>query len=206
MPKIKLTKGELKRQRDALRRYERYLPTLQLKKQQLQLEIAHQNALAQEKERLAARRRETVLAWAGLLEDRGFDIKGYLKPQEVVTSARNIAGVDIPVFNRVVFRALDYDLFVSPMWVDVFIEQARLWVSLEEELSVIRRGLDILRQELRIATQRVNLFEKVKIPETQETIRLIKIAIGDQMTNAVGRSKIAKRKIEFVLMREEALV
>jgi V/A-type H+-transporting ATPase subunit D len=38
MPKIKLTKGELKRQRDALGQYNRYLPTLQLKKQQFTIE------------------------------------------------------------------------------------------------------------------------------------------------------------------------
>ena len=39
MAKIKLTKNELKKQKDALKMYERYLPTLQLKKQQLQIEI-----------------------------------------------------------------------------------------------------------------------------------------------------------------------
>ena len=36
---IKLTKNELKTQKDALKRYTRYLPTLTLKKQQLQSEI-----------------------------------------------------------------------------------------------------------------------------------------------------------------------
>ena len=69
-------------------------------------------------------------------------------------------------------------------------------VSTREEIAVIKKGLVILRQELRVTTQRVNLFEKVKIPEASEAIRLIKIYIGDQMANAVGRSKIAKRKIE----------
>lgn len=206
MSKIKLTKGELKRQRDALRRYERYLPTLQLKKQQLQLEILRQNTLLQEKARLSQRRRETILAWSGLLTDPGVDIRPYLKPQQVISSGRNIAGIDIPVFERVDFAPQTYDLFQTPMWLDVFIGQARIWVGLEEELGMIRRGIDILRQELRIATQRVNLFEKVKIPEAEETIRLIKIAIGDQMTNAVGRCKIAKRKIELALERQEALV
>ncbi|NLA91903.1 MAG: V-type ATP synthase subunit D, partial [Spirochaetales bacterium] len=39
MAKIKLTKNEQKRQRDQLKQFERYLPTLQLKKQQLQLVI-----------------------------------------------------------------------------------------------------------------------------------------------------------------------
>ena len=39
MAKIKLTKNELKVQKDALKMYRRYLPTLTLKKQQLQAEI-----------------------------------------------------------------------------------------------------------------------------------------------------------------------
>ena len=33
---IKLTKNELKKQKDNLKQFQRYLPTLQLKKQQLQ--------------------------------------------------------------------------------------------------------------------------------------------------------------------------
>ena len=48
--------------------------------------------------------------------------------------------------------------------------------------------------ELRTTTQRVNLFEKVKIPEAKENIRIIRIFMGDQQTAAVARSKIAKGK------------
>jgi V/A-type H+-transporting ATPase subunit D len=78
-------------------------------------------------------------------------------------------------------------------------------VSLQEEIAIIEKGILILRHELRITTQRVNLFEKVKIPEAKEAIRLIKIYIGDQMTNAVGRSKIAKNKIEETHFEEVAM-
>jgi V/A-type H+-transporting ATPase subunit D len=39
MAGVKLTKNELKKQKDALKRFRRYLPTLQLKKQQLQMVI-----------------------------------------------------------------------------------------------------------------------------------------------------------------------
>ena len=39
MARIKLTKNELKTQKDNLKRFNRYLPTLVLKKQQLQMEI-----------------------------------------------------------------------------------------------------------------------------------------------------------------------
>ena len=56
MAKIKLTKNELKVQKDALKMYRRYLPTLTLKKQQLQAEIrtisAKAKAVRQEREAL----------------------------------------------------------------------------------------------------------------------------------------------------------
>ena len=69
---------------------------------------------------------------------------------------------------------------------------------------MIKEGLERLKDELRVATQRVNLFEKVKMPEAEEAIRRIKIYIGDQMANAVGRSKAAKKKIEATLPSEPA--
>ena len=78
-------------------------------------------------------------------------------------------------------------------------------VSLREAIKVIEQGISILKHELRITTQRVNLFEKVKIPGAKEAIRSIKIYISDQMANAVGRSKIAKNKIEEADFEEVAV-
>ncbi|NQT28218.1 MAG: hypothetical protein HQ570_01315, partial [Candidatus Omnitrophica bacterium] len=40
------------------------------------------------------------------------------------------------------------------------------------------------------------LFEKVKIPEARETIRVIQIHLGELQTAEVVRGKIAKAKIE----------
>lgn len=206
MANIKLTKGELKRQRDALRQYLRYLPTLQLKKQQLQMEILHQLMLLEEREQNEAARSKGCEVWCGLLTaDKGIEIKKWLKPKKVLTSLKNIAGVDLPVFEAVQFEAVDYDLFIYPLWVDSAIELLRKIVSLREEMEIIKKGIDVLRRELRTTTQRVNLFEKVKIPQAEEAIRLIKIYLGDQMANAVGRSKIAKKKIEAAEL-EEALI
>lgn len=196
MAKIKLTKGELKRQRDSLRQYERYLPTLQLKKQQLQLEILQQSNLAVEKRQALKNKKEAVLSWAGLLAEADVSLREWIAPSNIVAGERNVAGVDLPVFERVDFRPADYDLFATPMWVDFAVEALRSMAALEEEIGIIEKGVNILKLELRVTTQRVNLFEKIKIPEVQEAIRLIKIYIGDQMANAVGRSKIAKRKIE----------
>lgn len=199
MAKVKLTKGELKKQRDSLRRYERYLPILQLKKQQLQMEILKGLHLLAEKKELQAKRIDAVDAWAGLLAEPEVDLKPWLKPLEIFRDTKNIAGVEVPVFKSVRFADADYDLFATPMWMDAALEALQALVSLREEISVLERGIEILRHELRITTQRVNLFEKVKIPETREAIRIIKIYLGDQMANAVGHSKIAKSKIEAAL-------
>lgn len=199
MQKIKLTKGELKKQRDALRQYRRYLPTLQLKKQQLQMEILHWHSESGRKQELLSRREQACLAWSGLLAESGssFD-RAWIVPAAVETVSRNIAGVELPVFSSVSFPTAEYDLFLAPVWFDKGVDALREIAALRRECAVIARALELLRHELRITTQRVNLFEKVKIPQALDAIRRIKIYIGDQMANAVGRSKIAKRKIEAV--------
>lgn len=202
--KIKFTQGELKVQRDALRQYERYLPTLQLKKQQLQLEILHQQSALKEREHSLYEKKRSAEKWSGLLVEVP-EIMQWLKPEKVIIGKKNIAGVDMPVFERVDFEPAEYDLFLMPLWLDMGIETLRDIVSLLEEIRIIEKGISVLNHELRITTQRVNLFEKVKIPGAKEAIRLIKIYIGDQMTNAVGRSKIAKNKIEEANFEEAAI-
>jgi len=204
MPKIKLTKGELKKQRDALKQYERYLPTLQLKKQQLQIEILHQTNILESKEEQEAKRRSHIEVWAGLLSEPGVSLLKWIKPVKEIILSRNIAGVDLPVFDKVEFLHDEYDLFAMPFWIDTAIEDLRDLVSVRCEIKILKEGIAILKRELQITTQRVNLFEKVKIPESLDAIRLIKIYIGDQLTNAVGRSKMAKRKIENLLLEEVA--
>jgi len=193
--KIKLTQSELKKQRDALRQYERYLPTLHLKKQQLQLEILHQQSALTRRKNSLSEKKKSAESWLGLLVETP-EIRTWLIPEKILTGKKNIAGVDVPVFERVDFTPAEYDLFLIPLWVDAGLEALREMVTFQEEIRVIEQGISVLKHELRITTQRVNLFEKVKIPEAKEAIRRIKIYLGDQMTNAVGRSKIAKNKIE----------
>ena len=60
---------------------------------------------------------------------------------------------------------------------------------------VLERQRALVTAELTTTSQRVNLFEKVKIPACKENIRVIKIAIGDEQTAAVTRGKIAKSRV-----------
>ena len=195
MPKIRLNKGELKIQRDALKQFERYLPFLQLKKQQLQFEVHRiYGNLVSKKEEIGDSKNK-ISKWAGLLREPGDYIIRLMGVKRVIIDKTNIAGVNIPLFAGVELEEQEYDLFSTPLWVDITLKKIRQLMILLEEKRVFEKQLMILKQELKITTQRVNLFEKVKIPEYKENIRFIKIYLGDQNTNAVGRSKIAKKKI-----------
>jgi len=202
MVKIKFTKGELKKQRDSLKQFLHFLPVLQLKKQQLQLEIQKIRMTLSLKIKDIDNVEDEVSGWAGFLNEGSDIVSEWVKKGTVVTGVFNIAGVDVPVFERVDFEETEYDLFLTPLWIDRAIDRIRGLVALLEEKKVIGKQLEILETELRITTQRVNLFEKIKIPECRENIKLIRIYLGDQQTNAVGRSKIAKAKIEKLTLEE----
>ncbi len=202
MGNIKFTKGELKRQKDRLRQFERYLPILLLKKQQLQLEIQKVHQKLDLKVQDIEAVENEISEWSGLLEEEHCFNPEWVKPKKVYTKALNIAGIDIPVFDKIEFEDIVYDLFFTPLWVDKAIDKIKGLVTLLEEEKILKDAAIILSKELRITTQRVNLFEKVKIPECRENARVIRIYLGDQEVNAVGRSKIAKSKIKRAVLEE----
>lgn len=194
MRKVKLTITELKREKDALKRFQRFLPMLILKKQNLQIELFKiKRALREKCERLDMLMKEFNEWIAVLGEDAGIGdlIQIHMIEQEGV----NIAGVDVPLLRAVRFREIPYDLYVAPLWFDRAIEEIQKIMTLRSEISFMRRQAYCLQEELRTTTQRVNLFEKVKIPQTRDNIRVIRIFLGDQQTAAVARGKISKGKI-----------
>ena len=195
MAKIKLTKNELKVQKDALKMYRRYLPTLTLKKQQLQSEIrtieAKAKAVRKERENLELGFRE----WIAVFSETDAFPKGIITVRNIRKGTGNIAGVDIPTFEGADFERGEYDLYETPLWVDIAANHMETAMALDLEAEVLDEQVKLLEKELLATSQRVNLFEKVKIPETEENIKKISIYMADQQVSAVVRSKISKRKI-----------
>jgi len=193
MAKIKLTKNELKKQKDSLKMFRRYLPTLILKKQQLQAEIRiteiRLRELKEEKENLD----KAFKSWIAVFGEVGIFTPAILKIVRINTSQGNIAGVNIPIFKGAEFEVFPYDLARMPLWLDAAVERLKQVFLLDLEAQVVEEQRKRLDHELRITTQRVNLFEKIKIPEARENIRKIQVYLGDQQTAAVVRGKIAKR-------------
>ena len=196
MAKIKKTKTELKAQREALQRYLRFLPTLELKKQQLQTEVRH---VEQELRAGADEQTATEVGlrhWAKLLTGQQERLADLTRVADVVTTPGNITGVVVPVLEDVRFHDVQLDLFETPVWYDDAVPVLQSLVRLAIALRVFERQRALLAEELRITSQRVNLFEKVKIPQAEDNIRVINIALGDAQTAAVARAKIAKAKTE----------
>lgn len=194
--KVKLTRPELKRFRDQLTRFGRYLPMLKLKQQQLQLavrDVIRQRRTAQQS--LEEARGQFEPYQAVLADVAGVNVRQLAEPEEVRTGRANIAGVNIPVFKEVSFPQAQYSLFATPAWVDRALLDLRQVSRRQAELDIVEQQYNTLQHELTKISQRVNLFEKVKIPEAREAIRVIRIKLGDEMTAAVGRAKIAKGKI-----------
>lgn len=193
MAKIKLTKNELKTQRDALKRFQRYLPTLQLKKQQLQMEMRKLDLEISKKRHEEEAARSSLSIWIRLYSEP-IDLSEYVSIQRLKTSRGNIAGVNIPILDDLEFHEETPDLFETDAWMDRGVDTLKQLMRLRVERQVMEEQHRLLNEELRTTTQRVNLFEKVKIPEAKENIRVIRIFMGDQQTAAVARSKIAKGK------------
>ena len=202
--KVKLTRPELKRYRDALARFERYLPMLKLKQQQLQMAVRDANRKVRAAGEAVDAARGRFEPYRAVLADRaGVNVPGLAEPAEVRQSTLNVAGVNVPVFDGVEFPPIAYSLFATPAWVDRTLADLREVNRRRSELEVLTRQQALLQRELTKISQRVSLFEKVKIPEALEAIRVIRIKLGDEMAAAVGRAKIAKAKIARASAFEE---
>jgi len=195
MAKIKLTKTELKAQTDALKRFQRFLPMLQLKKQQLQSEIAGIVAKAEAVSAQERAARDDLNRWVGLIATDEPLVAGLVKVKSVNTGEANIAGVPIPTFVSIETDVKEVDLWATPAWVDSAVDVTTKILSLQCERAIYEEQRRRVTAELQTTSQRANLFEKVKIPECKEAIRVIKIALGDEQTAAVTRGKIAKSRV-----------
>ena len=195
--KSKLTWAALRQQRSALKRFEIYLPTLQLKQQLLQsavLQTLQKHAAVQKAVDVGM---EKISTYQAVFSDTaGVDLATLSKPADIAIDTVTIAGVRVPVFQSATFPQAAYSLFGTPAWIDQALTDQREQNTRLAELDIIEQKLELLQNALRKVTQRVNLFEKVIMPEARDNIRRIRIALGDRMTAAVARAKIAKEKLQ----------
>lgn len=204
MAELKLTKTQLREEQVKLALLRKYLPTLQLKKALLQIEV---NQAQIEVELLVTEfslSQEKTGKYSSLLTERGaIDLFAAVKVEKVHCSHENIAGVEIPLFESVAFEAPSYSLFATPIWFESAIAGLQELIIVREKIKIAQAKKAALEKELKEVSIRVNLFEKILIPRSITNIKKIKIFLGDQQLAAVAQAKVAKKKI---LSRKEKQV
>ena len=197
MARLKRTKSELKVQREQMRRYQRFLPTLQLKKQQLQMEVRRVEQARAELEAEADKVRRELQSWIALFAEAP-PLSDWISVRRLEVGRQHIAGVDVPAVVAFELEETVPERLEQPVWVDEGLAALRREIEFRVRLTVLHRQEALLQDELRVTSQRVNLFEKIKIPACKENIRVIRIALGDEQVAGVARSKLAKKKGEEV--------
>ena len=125
------------------------------------------------------------------------DLFTSVKIHEVKRRYENIAGIDIPHFEKVIFEPSTYSLFDTPVWLESAIMGIKNLITVRENIKTVQEKKMALEKELREVSIRVNLFEKIMIPRTLENIKKIRIFLGDQQLSAVSQAKVAKKKIQM---------
>ncbi|MEX2606878.1 MAG: V-type ATP synthase subunit D [Kiritimatiellia bacterium] len=192
---LKRTKSELRIQRDSLKRFQRYLPTLQLKKQQLQSELRQVEIIREELEAEQDKTRRELQTWLALFAEE-IPLADWIQIKKLEIGQQHIAGVDVPVLNQFELEQSCPDRLAYPVWIDDGLAALQTEAEHRVRLEILHRQEALIEAELRTTSQRVNLFEKVKIPECKDNIRIIRIALGDEQVAGVARGKLAKKKSE----------
>ncbi len=197
MAEIKLTKNELRAQQVRLKQLEKYLPTLQLKKAMLQVEVLNAKQEIERLEKTFREEKRIVEENSALFtEVISVDVASEVKVKNVEKTYENIAGVEIPLFVGITFEDLEYSLFETPPWLDAAISRVQEMLESEAKVTVGEEKKIAMEKELREVSIRVNLFEKRLIPRSKKNIKKISVFLGDQQLSSVSQAKVAKGKIE----------
>ena len=190
-----MTKNGLRDKQHLLRQLQTYLPTLKLKKSLLQTQVMLIKNRIQRLIEDHTKRKDEILNFCFLFTSKyEFDPLEYVQIEHIQKSYENIAGVELPNFEKVIFKDLSYDLFDTPIWFDEATSQIQQMITAKEKISIEKEKKRSLEKELKDVSIRVNLFEKILIPRTLAHIKKIKIFLNDQELAAISQAKVAKLK------------
>ncbi len=191
---VALSKSSLQQQRDRLRLYERFLPSLELKRQQLTAECKKAAAVLAEAERAAAQASSSLTSLLPLLGTSATKLSGLVRVQRVEEREEDVLGLRLPALDHVEFEVAPYSLLATPAWLDDAVACIKESATQRLRVRVYRERVTRMQGALRRVSQRVNLFDKVLIPGARRDIARIRIFLSDVERAAVVTSKIAKGK------------
>ena len=204
MADIALNKASLKQQREQLATFQDFLPSLDLKRRRMLFEQRRQESELHEINNAIDIMNQSLFDLMRLAGESKFNTTGLLKVVGVTLGTDNIAGAKLPRLDDVDYTMDDRPALDRPFWLPELIKRLRDMSGLELRKELQRRRVEILAKAVKTVTQRINLFEKVLIPEAKDNIRRIRIHLADMERAAVVRSKLVKAKREQELLHSEA--
>ena len=194
MAKLKLSKHALHEQQEQLKLYQRLLPSLDLKRRQLTLEVQK----AKEDYATAQAAVDALETQIGeelpMLADEEFRLGGLVHFKSYKVSEQNVVGVKLPFLDSIDCAVADYSRLSTPPWVDTLVQRLKDAAEQRMRAEISGERLRILTSAVRRITQRVNLFDKILIPTAKQNIQKIRIFLGDAERASVITSKLAKKK------------
>ena len=171
MAKVALNKSSLNKEKRSLKTYNRYLPALELKRQQLMAERKKaEEALAEVRTELADVER-LVQSQLPMLAREDVPVDNLVRVKNVRLVEENIVGTSVPAVGNIDIELTPYSDLAKPHWVDFLVELLQKMVRLRVEYQVRELRHAELDKATRTTSQRVNLFSKVLIPRPRRTFR-----------------------------------
>jgi len=194
MAKQSFSKAALHKEIAQLKRYQQFLPSLDLKRRQLIIERHKAAASLAKIEAEIQQRRTIVIDNLPMLSDHRIVLNNLVTISAVSVDHENCVGVILPVLKSVQTTIKPYSFYAKPHWVDQAVIELQSMLELNVRLRIQQQRLDILAAAVKKVTQRVNFFDKLLIPKAKQTIKKISIFISDKERAGVVSAKITKQK------------
>ncbi len=194
MAKLKLSKSALAQERSQLKLYESTLPSHDLKRRQLTVELDKAREALAEAQKAVDALETSIGQQLPMLANPDIEVAGLVQMKDFELGEENVVGVRLPVLKRIECSVADYSMLAKPAWVDVLVERLKDAAEERTKVLVAAERVRILEVQEKRVTQRVNLFDKILIPTAKRNIQRIQIFLGDAERAAVARSKLAKKK------------
>ena len=194
MARLAYSKASLSSISAKLKRFKQFLPSLDLKRQQLAAERKKAQLSFAQTEMEIKQCYQRSAEMLPMLADKSIHVQDLVKVTAVDMSEENVVGVHLPVLKKLSIEVQSYSLFTEPHWVDQLVVQLKTMMQLKIQQQIEQQRVDTLSEALKKVTQRVNLFDKVLIPKAQQDIRKIRIYLSDLDRAGVVRAKSTKQK------------
>jgi len=166
------------------------LPILKNKETALRLEVVK---LIKQLDKIKLLRKELDIK---LEHYKGFwaEFPDILNMEKIEISKKKVVGVKVPQIKNIEFEIADVSWWNRPAWIPGGIEVLKEAIALKLKIDMLRQQIDILDLARKKTTQKVNLYEKVQIPEYEDAIIKIKRFLEDKENISKAAQKIVKKR------------